>query len=146
MSRETMLPCFVCGKTFQNAFPEADNQPDAGTEFRTYGHYGSTFWDSFDGEELVLNICDDCLSERKDRLAQHKRYRPVMSYQVNTGLPLVVGKHWVDRPMVPYTGNADDGTVKIEPEEIGEISNIEWPDNVDELRAYALQEEGSNGI
>jgi hypothetical protein len=138
MSHEAMLPCFVCGKTFQNAFPESDNQPYEGTEFRTYGHYGSTFWDSFDGEELVLNVCDDCLRAHPERLAQHKRYRPVKSYQVGTGLPLMVGRHWVDRPMVGYTGNADDGNLKIEPEEIGVLPNIEWVDNIAELRAYAL--------
>jgi hypothetical protein len=45
----------------ENVCVEADNQPYQGTEFRTEGHYGSTFWDSFDGEELVLNICDKCL-------------------------------------------------------------------------------------
>src|SRR5690606_14388202 len=61
MSAEAMLPCFKCGKTLRNAFAEQENQPADGTEFRTYGHYGSTFWDSFDGEELVLNVCDDCL-------------------------------------------------------------------------------------
>jgi hypothetical protein len=141
MSKEAMLPCLVCGKTLPNAFPDADNQPYGGTEFRTYGAYGSTFWDSFDGEELVLNICDDCLRAHTERLAQHKRFRPVMSYQGSTGLPLMVGKHWVDRPMVGYTGNTDDGTVKIEPEEIGQLPNIEWPNNVAELRAYALREE-----
>ncbi|MFV8142231.1 hypothetical protein ACNQR7_32090 [Mycolicibacterium senegalense] len=134
MSREAMLPCFKCGKTLLNACDESDNQPQEGTEFRTYGHYGSTVWDSFDGEELVLNICDDCLRRHTERLAQHKRFRPV-----TTTHRLMVGKQWVDRPMVPYTGNPDDGDVKIEPEEIGtDLPNTEWPDNADELREYAL--------
>lgn len=138
MSREAMLPCFVCGTTLRNAFPDGENQPDEGTEFRTYGAYGSTFWDSFDGEELVLNICDDCLRAHTDRLAQHKRFRPVKSSA--GGLPLVVGKHWVDRPMVPYTGNTDDGDMKIEPEEIGtDLPHTEWPDNAAELREYAVK-------
>lgn len=135
MSREALLPCFKCGKTLINAFPDGDNHPQDGTEFRTYGHYGSTFWDSFNGEELVLNICDNCLRERTDRLAQHKRFRPVCAPRIG-----MVGKHWVDRPMVPYTGNADDGNVKIEPEEIGtDLPNTEWPDNADELRSYAIE-------
>lgn len=131
-----MLPCFKCGKTLRNAFSDQENQPEEGTEFRTYGHYGSTFWDSFDGEELVLNICDNCLREHKERLAQHKRFRPIRADR------MMVGKQWVDRPMVPYTGNPDDGDVNIEPEDIGTVfgpSGIDWPDNVDELRRYAIE-------
>lgn len=135
MSREAFLPCFTCGKTLENAFPDSDNQPSEGTEFRTYGHYGSTFWDSFDGEELVLNICDDCLRKHPERLAQHKRFRPVTSFRVG-----MVGKHWVDRPMVLYTGTPDDGQVKIEPEEIGtDLPNTDWPDNAAEVREYAIK-------
>lgn len=75
MSKKAMLPCFKCGRVLDNVFADVDNQPYGGTEFRTYGHYGSTFWDSFDGEELVLNICDDCLREHSKRLAQHRRYQ-----------------------------------------------------------------------
>jgi hypothetical protein len=135
MSREAMLRCFKCGKTLPNVCHDEDNQPNGGTEFRTYGHYGSTFWDSFYGEELVLNVCDDCLREHAERLAQHKRFLPV----VTTGR-IMVGKHWVDRPMVPYCGKVDDGEVKVEPEEIGtNMPNVEWPDNADELREYAAQ-------
>lgn len=134
MSRDAMLPCFVCGTTLRNAFSDGDNQPDEGTEFRTYGAYGSTFWDSFDGEELVLNVCDECLRKGSARLAQHKRYRPVIVERVG-----VVGKHWVDRPMVPYTGHADDDKVMIEPEEIGtDLPGTEWSENAAEVRAYAI--------
>lgn len=129
-----MLPCFVCGVTLVNACSDSDNQPVAGTEFRTYGHYGSSFWDSFDGEELVLNVCDGCLGNGVERLAQHKRYRPVTAERVG-----VVGKHWVDRPMVPYTGNADSGAVKVEPEEIGtDLPNVEWSAGAAQLRDYAV--------
>ena len=141
MSQDAMLPCFVCGKTMRNAFPDQENQPDEGTEFRTYGHYGSTFWDSFNGEELVLNICDGCLKTHKDRLAQQKRFRPV-----KTDFLGMVGKHWVDRPMVPYTGNADDGDLKVEIEELGtQMSRVEWPDNIEELKAYALERDKADG-
>ncbi len=71
------LPCFKCGKSLPHVFEgvtrppgleAGGNQPYGGTEFRTQGHYGSTFWDSLDGEELVLNICDDCLRAHIDRL------------------------------------------------------------------------------
>jgi hypothetical protein len=140
MSKDAMLPCFKCGKTLENAFGDAENQPYGGTEFRTYGHYGSTFWDSFDGEELVLNVCDDCLRAHTERLAQHKRFRPVVTGR------MWVGKNWVDRPMVPYTGNKDDGELKIEPEEIGsDLPNTEWPDNADELREYAIKLANGSG-
>ncbi len=129
-----MLPCFACGKTLLNAFVESENQPQEGTEFRTYGHYGSTFWDSFDGEELVLNICDECLGRHTARLAQQKRFLPVTVHAVG-----VVGRHWVDRPMVPYTGNPDTSSVKIDAEEIGaDLPNIEWPENAAGLREYAI--------
>lgn len=135
MSTDAMLPCFKCGKTLRNTFADQENQPEEGTEFRTYGHYGSTFWDSFDGEELVLNVCDDCLREHAERLAQHKRFRPVTADRVG-----MVGKHWVERPMVPYTGVADDGDVKVELEEIGSnLPNTEWPDSAAELREYAMR-------
>src|SRR5262245_28729654 len=95
MSREAFLPCFKCGKTLMNGFIAADNQPREGTEFRSYGSYGSTFWDSFDGEELVLNVCDACLREHTERLAQQKRFLPIRC----EGL-VGLGQQWVDRPLV----------------------------------------------
>lgn len=140
MGKEAMLPCFVCAKVLQNVFGDLENQPSEGTEFRTYGAYGSTFWDSLDGEELVLNVCDECLAAHKDRLAQHKRYRPVTCDR------MVVGRHWVDRPMVAYTGHRDDGDMKIEPEEIGNnLPNVEWVPNADEVERYLLDHREREG-
>ncbi|MBB3752643.1 hypothetical protein FHT44_005155 [Mycolicibacterium sp. BK634] len=136
---EAMLPCFKCGKKLQSVVTGADNQPNNGTEFRTEGHYGSTFWDSFDGEELVLNICDDCLREHTERLAQHKRYLPVL-----TPRRLWVGKHWVERPMVRYTGNPDDGVLVIEPEEIGTYPSVEWHPDIDDIRDLAIRMENEH--
>lgn len=133
-----MLPCFTCGKVMLNAFPHSENQPQEGTEFRTYGAYGSTFWDSFDGEELVLNICDNCLRAGTHRLAQHKRFRPVIADCAG-----VVGRQWVDRPMVPYTGNPDNGDVRIEPEEIGELPQVEWDDNLEDVKKWAIERANS---
>ncbi|QNJ56918.1 hypothetical protein SEA_REINDEER_127 [Mycobacterium phage Reindeer] len=72
MSAEAIVPCFTCGTTLKNVSEELDNQPYEGTEFITCGHYGSTFWDSFDGEELVINICDDCLRRNTERIAIRK--------------------------------------------------------------------------
>lgn len=76
------LPCFACGCALTNVFPTSDNQPDGGTVFRTRGHYGSTFWDSFDGEDLVLNICDDCLRACSQRLGvQRTEIHDLRPYQ-----------------------------------------------------------------
>ncbi|AEL21689.1 hypothetical protein LILAC_91 [Mycobacterium phage Lilac] len=89
MGKRAMLPCFACGKVLENSFENVENQPSEGTEFRTYGHYGSTFWDSFDGTELVLNICDACLRERAGRLATQAapekvvRFAPMAPYGVD---------------------------------------------------------------
>lgn len=78
---EAMVPCFKCGKTLENAFPGGGNQPSEGTEFSTVGHYGSTFWDNFDGVSLVLNICDDCLRAHTERLATRKKIRRPVDYE-----------------------------------------------------------------
>lgn len=121
MSTDAIVPCFSCGKTLKNAFPDEDNQPSEGTEFRTYGHYGSTFWDSFDGEELVLNVCDDCLRAHTDRLAQHKRFLPVHARGAGT-----VGRQRVKRPMVRYTGSRDDAAITVDADELSGLGDIEW--------------------
>lgn len=142
MTREALLPCFTCGKTLLNALAESENQPQAATEFRTYGQYGSTFWDNRDGEELILNICDECLRQHTDRLAQHKRYLPVTVDAVG-----MVGKHWVQRPMVPYTGNTDDTVVKIEPDEIGtDLPKTEWHGDAARLREYAINADQASTV
>lgn len=79
--RTPTLPCFACAAPLLNVFHTSDNQPDGGTAFRTLGHYGSTFWDSFDGEELILNVCDGCLRAHTDRLAvQRTELHPTRPY------------------------------------------------------------------
>jgi hypothetical protein len=91
------LPCFRCGETLTNVIDTQENQPCGGTEFRTHGHYGSTFWDSFNGTELVLNVCDCCLRVYGDRLATQGPPRKV-EYA----------------PMVPYTVYASEGARPLE--------------------------------
>ncbi len=63
------LPCFVCARELESAVGDREeNQPYAGTRFRTEGHYGSTAFDPQSSMvELHLNICDPCLVERADR-------------------------------------------------------------------------------
>jgi hypothetical protein len=129
MSRNAYLPCFVCGTTLENVSEDVDNQPYRGTEFRTEGHYGSTFWDPFDGEELILNVCDDCLRTRTDRLGQQKSHLPVFCEGA------MVGRQRVERPLVAYTGNADTTSATVEPEELGtDLRGVEWSPAVAETR------------
>lgn len=132
---EYALPCFVCATPLHNALADVDNQPYGGTEFRTSGHYGSTFWDRFDGEELVLNICDDCLRAATARLGQHKRFLPVIAAGAGA-----VGTVPVDRPLIGFTGHLDDTTVRVEPDEIGSaLPGVIWSQNADALRRHALR-------
>lgn len=69
-AREEPLPCIVCG--FQ---PEAVGgtgyQPVSALMFSAgSGHYGSGVWDTMSGwRSLEINVCDNCLLERKDRVA-----------------------------------------------------------------------------
>jgi hypothetical protein len=131
VSKDAMLPCLMCGKALLNSFEDSINQPEEGTEFTTYGHYGSTFWDSFEGEELVLNVCDDCLRKHPERLGRQKTFRRVVVHETVAGLQAenVVGREWLHRELVPYfDGPEDEDTVAIEPEEIGVLTGyrIEW--------------------
>lgn len=56
--------CIVCKKALKNLDGDG-NQPSGGTEFFTYGHFGSAVSDFMDGSGLALNICDPCLLELK---------------------------------------------------------------------------------
>jgi len=63
------LNCIVCEVDVENwdeAYPEGNAQvhPIGGTQFRTYGHYGSTVFDPMDASYLDIAICDDCLKAR----------------------------------------------------------------------------------
>lgn len=145
MSKEAMLPCIVCGTKLDNSFEDGINQPSEGTEFQTYGHYGSTFWDDFAGEQLVLNVCDECLKKNTDKLGREKRFRnvvvtePVGTFKART----IVGREWLDRQMVPYfEGDYDDDAVEIEPEEIGTLTgyNIEWRQDWESIKTRLLAE------
>lgn len=143
MSEKAYLPCFKCGKELQNVFVECDNQPYEGTEFRTQGHYGSTFWDSFDGEDLVLNICDQCLRDHSNRLGQQK-----VSLPIRCGYLTGFGEVQVDRPLVAYTGNRDEDFVSVDAEDLGDSeavgvthdsSRVRWVSDIEERRREILQ-------
>lgn len=71
-----LQPCLLCGAVGEPAYNgtqrnhplEYENQPYKATVFYTSGHYGSTFFDSFTGCQLVLTVCDECLRKNEDRL------------------------------------------------------------------------------
>ena len=143
-----MLPCLVCGTTLDNVTDDATNQPSEGTEFTTYGHYGSTFWDSMDGEEIAINVCDECLTKHTDRIARQKRYVSIVVDDPTHGfkVPTLVGRQWVHREMVPYFhGQEEIDQVHIEPEEIGHLpgfDHIEWVRNWREIKQGIIAELG----
>lgn len=130
------LPCIACGTQLERATGDYEYQPYEGTMFETRGHYGSTFWDDFEGEALWLTVCDACLTKHTDRLARQKQWRNVMAEG------FVVGRAWVNHELVPYfDGESDHDPVDIEPEEIGVLTGfqIEWAKNWEELKKHALR-------
>lgn len=135
MSKEAMLPCISCGKVLENTWDGSINQPAEGTEFQSFGHYGSTFWDAFHGEQIVINICDECLRTHTERIARKKAYRKIVVTDTRGTLraDTVVGRQWVHHEMVPYfAGPEDADDVSIEPEEIGRLEGydrVEWVQN-----------------
>lgn len=64
------VPCLICAKQMDNIMATdtmEGNQPASGLEFfKSYGHYGSTEFDPMDGTFLIVNICDDCLSDARE--------------------------------------------------------------------------------
>jgi len=76
---EFALPCILCGKQLRNVYRDVDNQPNDGVVCFTSGNYGSTVFDSFNGERLEFNCCDNCLVEAgaKGRVWISREKRPV---------------------------------------------------------------------
>lgn len=81
------LPCIICDKDLQSVIPTVDktaptkdvleyqtNQPYAATTFETYGHYGSTVFDPMNSDcYLEINICDECLKKKKDKVLFNRK-------------------------------------------------------------------------
>jgi len=86
--RVPTLPCIRCNKALQPVDPSAENQPSGGTEFSSFGHYGSPY-DPMDGTAVVINLCDACLATRAaesavlERRQQHIEVKH--SYNYYTG-------------------------------------------------------------
>ena len=67
--RSPALPCIVCDKPLTNAMHTVKNQPLQGVQFMTYGHYGTGLFDPMSNTEtLVLNVCDECLEKKADKV------------------------------------------------------------------------------
>jgi len=96
---DSALSCIVCGADLANVFPNTtNNQPMDGTAFTTSGHYGSTFFDPMDGQQLEINVCDPCLTKHKDRIAWRRATRAIECESTQ------VGFEYLGNPLVPYTG------------------------------------------
>ena len=80
------LPCIACGRELRNCEEGATNQPYAGTAFTSYGHYGSTAFDSLDGHYIEINVCDLCLVQHAGRVLQGRDMRPVTEDGVQVGM------------------------------------------------------------
>lgn len=65
--------CFKCGKELESIFPDKF-QAYAGTQFISYGHYGSTLFDPMNENEYIeIVICDKCLSENANNVSHTKK-------------------------------------------------------------------------
>lgn len=116
------MVCFKCGA-------EIGDEDMAGTAFRSFGNYGSTVFDPFDGSYLDIAICNGCLSEHAARAACGREFRPVICEG------LMVGRaRTPDRKEVPFDpavmGSYDaDDVLVVDREELGtDLPTVEWHD------------------
>lgn len=125
------LPCIVCDAPIECCDrPPHDSvtQPYAGTNFTSYGHYGSTFFDPMDGEYVSLNICDPCLNAKAEsHLVIGRTSRPVQAWcwAPEADLPSgrkreagffrsIVGWERVEAEEMPFTkGGEDRGDMRL---------------------------------
>lgn len=75
------LPCIACGKRLENALFDVDNQPYGGTAFVSFGHYGSTFFDPMDGQNIEINVCDLCLAKHTTKIGWRRARNAPMTYR-----------------------------------------------------------------
>ncbi len=122
----TALPCIVCGAVLFNVYDGVTNQPNDGVACFTSGNYGSTVFDSFNGDQLTFNVCDSCLTDAGEtgRVLIGRDRRPV---EVD-GFGLV-GWESVDHAPVEWNVGLDA--------DYGDESVLRL--DVDELRALNLK-------
>jgi hypothetical protein len=87
------LPCIICGFQPEPCFKDADDedrhQPFGATMFTTTGHYGSTVFDSINGDELSINVCDPCL-----KAAAGQGIVWFTRYAIQAPVPTLVSRPW----------------------------------------------------
>lgn len=141
MTRSESFPCIICGKPLERALESFEPQPSEGIMCETGGNYGSTIFDSIDGEQLAFNICDECMvrAGEQGRVMTRRKFRLIL---VDAGPlhRLVVGYERLDRPYVRWHNGLehDDESIVME---VGELAHL--PKHcvlnipLDEIRAMA---------
>lgn len=143
----TSFPCLVCGKELERAFRDAEGQPADGVMCETHGNYGSTVYDSMDGEALAFNVCDDCLvaAGEQGRIYTYRKWRPIDTDDMN-----FVGRERLDRPYIPWRRGLapDNDRVYVPLDELEAVAaqrNVDLRFSVEEIREYVKrQQEGES--
>lgn len=133
---EEALPCIVCEQSLENAFSTSENQPSEATAFSTRGHYGSTFFDPMDGQTIEINICDECLSKRH-RQGGFILWRRAFKEIECEGF--IVGREWIDRPWVPYTGQDEASADDVLYIDLGDLGTDKFGERVEWIRSTCLE-------
>lgn len=82
------MGCFVCGRGLVPVSLHAAIQCDDAVMFEAHGNYGSTVFDPMDGRKsLLINVCDACLVQRRDRVHLVTTERPLPTYTSETWQP-----------------------------------------------------------
>lgn len=111
------FPCIICGQLLERVrFGGHEAQPNDGIMCETAGNYGSTVWDSMNGERLAFNICDPCMVEagRLGRVMVYKKFKPIV-VRMGRGLMHVGHEDLTDRGYVRWTNNlaGDDEVLEV---------------------------------
>jgi len=67
--------CIMCEVEVENwAGHEECMHPLDGTQFRTYGHYGSAVFDPMDGSYADVCICNTCLADKQHLMIKRRTF------------------------------------------------------------------------
>ena len=107
---EAALTCIICGEFLQPAFAKAAGmnwlpQPSRGTWFTSHGQYGSTVFDDFHGNYLLITICDKCMLEKAELgLILHRVPAPLMPRDEPETTVWAPGVEWCGDCDMPMPG------------------------------------------
>jgi hypothetical protein len=92
---EFVVPCIVCKKEFAPMFEghPSINDPNNGVSFYSSGQYGSQVFDSFQGNMIEINVCDECVKVAIDEEMVIYRHR-ADDKNLAQGVYLWNGKDW----------------------------------------------------